>query len=216
MVGRKRALPVLDDAVHIDEGAHVVFGEHFDLVDFMRSAEAVEEMQEGNAGLERGRMSDERQVHGLLHGVRREHGEPRGPAEHHVGVVAENREGVGGHRARADVKCRGRKFARDLVHVRDHQQQALRRGEGRGQGPGLERAVNRSGSAAFALHFDHVGHGAPDVGHGFRRPLVRPLAHVRRRRDGINGDDLIEAVGDIGDGLVAVHGLELSLHDIPF
>ena len=216
MVGRKRALPMLDDAIHVDEGAHVVFGEHLDFVDFMRSAEAVEEMQERDAGFERGGMRDERQVHGLLHGVRREHGESRGPAEHHVGVVAENREGVGGNRARADVKRRRRKFARDLVHVGDHQQQALRRGEGRGQGSGLERAMDRSGGAAFALHFDHVGHGAPDVGHSFRRPLVRPFAHVRRRRDGINGDDFIEAVGDIRDGLVAVHGLELALHDIPF
>ena len=50
MVGRKRALPMLDDTIHIDEGVHVVFGEHLDLVDFMGSAEAVKEMQEREYG----------------------------------------------------------------------------------------------------------------------------------------------------------------------
>ena len=216
MIRRKRALAVLEDTIHIDEGAHVVFGEHFDFVDFMRSAEAVKKMQEGDAGFERGGMGDERQVHRLLHGVRREQSEPGGSAVHHVGVVAENRESVGGDRARADMKYRCRQFAGDLVHVRDHQQQALGRGEGRGQGSGLERAVNRSGGAAFALHFNHMGDGAPDVGHIFRHPLIGPFAHVGRRCDGINGDDLVEAVGDTGDGFVAVHGLKLTFHDIPF
>ena len=216
MVRRKRPLPMFDDAIHVDQGAHVVFGEHLDLVDFMRSAEAVKEMQERDAGFERGRMRDERQVHCLLDRIRREHRKSRSSAEHHIRVVAENREGVGRNRARADVECRSRKFACDLVHVGDHQQQALRSREGRGEGPGLERAMNRTGSAAFALHFDHVGHAAPDVGHFFRRPLVRPFAHVRRGGDGINGDDLIEAVGDICHCLVAVHGLEFTLHEIPF
>ena len=51
---------MLEDTIHVDEGAHVVFGEHLDFVDFMRSAEAVEEMQEGNTGFESGRMCDER------------------------------------------------------------------------------------------------------------------------------------------------------------
>ena len=55
MIGRERALAVLDDAIHVDHGAHVVFVEHFDLVDFVRGAESVEEMQEGNARFERWR-----------------------------------------------------------------------------------------------------------------------------------------------------------------
>ncbi|HEX9006383.1 MAG TPA: pyruvate:ferredoxin (flavodoxin) oxidoreductase, partial [Bacteroidota bacterium] len=37
---------------------------------------------------------------------------------------------VQAHRARADVHAQGRQLARDLVHVRDHEQQALRRREG--------------------------------------------------------------------------------------
>ncbi len=89
-------------------------------------------------------MRDERQIHGLLHGIRREQGESSRPAHHHVRVVAENRQSMSRHRARGDVKYRRRQFAGDLVHVGDHQQQALGRGEGRGQGSGLERAMNCS------------------------------------------------------------------------
>ena len=44
MVGRKRSMPVFDDAIHIDEGAHVVFSKHLDFVDLMRGAEAIKEM----------------------------------------------------------------------------------------------------------------------------------------------------------------------------
>ena len=51
---------MLEDTIHVDEGAHVVFGEHLDFVDFMRSAEAVEEMQERDAGFESGCVRDER------------------------------------------------------------------------------------------------------------------------------------------------------------
>ncbi len=123
---------MLGDAIHVDQSAHVVFGEHFDLVDFVRSAEAIEEMQEGNSGFESRGMRDQRQVHGLLHGVGRQHGEAGGAAEHHVRVVAKDREGVGGYGAGADVERRRRELSRDLVHVRDHQQQALRRRKSRG------------------------------------------------------------------------------------
>jgi hypothetical protein len=44
MVGRKRSLPVFDDAIHIDEGAHVIVSKHLDFVDLMRGAEAIKEM----------------------------------------------------------------------------------------------------------------------------------------------------------------------------
>ena len=90
MVGRERALAVLNNAIHVEEGAHVVFIEHFDFVDFVGGAEAVEEMQEGNAGFEGRGVRDQGEVHGLLHGVGAEHGPSSGAAEHDVGVVAKN------------------------------------------------------------------------------------------------------------------------------
>ena len=49
MIGRKRPLTMLNDSIHINERAHIVFIKHLDLVHFMRGAEAVEEMQERDA-----------------------------------------------------------------------------------------------------------------------------------------------------------------------
>ena len=85
------------------------------------------------------------------------------PAGHDVGVVAEDRQRVGGQRARRDVDDERRQLAGDLVHVGDHQQQALRGREGRGQRAGLQRAVDGAGGAAFGLHLDHLRDRAPDV-----------------------------------------------------
>jgi hypothetical protein len=41
MIRREGALAMLDDAIHVDERPHVVFGEHFDFVDFMRGSEPI-------------------------------------------------------------------------------------------------------------------------------------------------------------------------------
>ena len=216
MIGGERALAMLDDAVHVDQGANVVFVQHLDLVHFVRGAESVEEMQEGNAGFERRGVRDQGEVHGLLHGVGAEHGPSGGAAEHDVGVIAENRERVRGERAGRDVERGRRQLAGNLVHVGDHEEQSLGRGKGRGERSGLECAVNSARGSALTLHFDHMRHAAPGVRNAFGRPLVRPLAHRRRRGDGVNGDNLAYAVGDVGDRLIGVHGLEFAFHCIPF
>jgi hypothetical protein len=56
-----------------------------------------------------------------------------------------------------------RQLARDLVHVGDHEQEPLRRGERGGEGAGLQGAVHGAGGAAFGLHFDHGGNFAPQI-----------------------------------------------------
>ena len=62
---------------------------------------------------------------------------------------------------------------------------------------------------AFALHLDDLGYVAPDV----RSPLAdhwsAQLAHGRGRRDGVDGDHLVDPVGDARRGLVAVDGRRL-------
>jgi pimeloyl-ACP methyl ester carboxylesterase len=181
----------------------------------MRGAESVEKMQEGNTGFERRGVRDQGQVHGFLDGIRAEHGPSGGAAEHHVGVVSENRQRVRGDGARRDVKRRWREFAGDLVHVGDHQEQSLRCGKRRGKRSSLEGAMHSASCASLALHLDDMGNASPCIGHGLRGPLVRPFAHRRRRGDGVNGDDFTYPISDMCDGLVAVHGLELALHEIP-
>ena len=144
--------------------AQVVVGEQLDRVQLVRGSEPVEEVHERHPRRERGGLRHQRQVVRLLHRRRGEQREPRLAHRHHVGVVAEDRQSLRRERPGGDVQHRRRQLAGDLVHVRDHQQQPLRRGERRRERAALQRAMQRPGGAALALHLDHRGHGAPDVG----------------------------------------------------
>ena len=88
---------------------------------------------------------------------------PRGAACHDVRMVPEDRQRVRRHGARGDVHREGRQLARDLEHVGNHQKQPLRRGEGRRQGTGLQRAVNGPRGPGFRLHLDNIGNVAPKI-----------------------------------------------------
>ena len=191
--------------------AEVRVVEDLDLGDLVAGAEAVEEVQEGDAGLQGRGVADGGEVMGLLHALGAQHGEAGHAAGHHVRVVAEDAQGVGGQGAGTDVHAEGRQLTGDLVHVRDHQEQALGRREGRGEAAGLEGAVDRASGAALGLHLDDRGDGLPDVHLPLGAPLIGPLAHVGGGRDGIDGDDLAEAMGHRGGGLVAIQGLHDAL-----
>ena len=130
-----------------DQRAQVVVAELLDLRDLVRRAEAVEEVQEGDARLERRGVRDRGHVVRFLHRVRAQQREAGLAAGHHVGVVAEDRQRVRGERPRRHVHREGRQLARDLVHVGDHQQQALRGREGRRERARLQRAVDGAGRA---------------------------------------------------------------------
>ena len=54
--------------------------------------------------------------------------------------------------------------------------------------PRCTRAVQHARGARLALHLDHLGHGAPQVGLAPRAPGVGPLAHRRGRRDRVDRD----------------------------
>jgi hypothetical protein len=76
---------------------------------------------------------------------------------HHVRVVAEDREPLRASDRAATWSTAGGQLAGDPGTCSDHQQQALRGGERRRQRAGLERAVQRAGGAALALHLDDRG-----------------------------------------------------------
>ncbi len=216
LVRRERAGPVSRHQVLGDHRPQILVRQLFDLRNLVRGAEAVKVVEHRNAGPQGRPLADRREVVGLLHRPRGQHPEPRLAARHDVGVIPEDRQRVRGHGARRHVHAERGQLARDLVHVRDHQEQALRRREGRREGARLQRAVNRAGSAAFRLHLGHRRDGAPDVLLAFRRPLIRPFAHVGRRRDGVDGDDLVRPVGDRGDGLIAVDRDARTCHMMAF
>ena len=173
MVRRKGALTMRPHQVVVDHGAHVVEVQLFDLGHFMRGAEAVKEMQEGKPRFQRGCVRNQRQVHRFLNRVRRQHGKSRLAGCHRILVVAEDRKRLRRDGAGSDVNHRAGQLAGNLVHIRDHQQQALRRREGRAQRARLECPMQGSGGAAFALHFDDLGNRAPNVLLADRRPCVR-------------------------------------------
>ena len=140
----------------------------------------------------------------LLDRVGGQHGPPGATGVHDVGVVTEYGQGMGGDGAGRHMDDRRGQLAGDLEHVGHHQQQALRGGEGGGQGAFLQRAVQGAGGAGLGLHLDHVGHLAPKVGLAGRGPVVGELAHGRRRRYRVDGDYFGKGVGDTGCSLVAV------------
>ena len=177
-----------------------------DGVDLVRGPEAVEEMEEGNAGPQGGGVGDGGEIVRLLRGVGGQHGPAALAAGHDVGVVAENRQGVGGEGAGADMDDARREFAGDLVHVGDHQQEPLRGGESAGQHAALHHAVHGPGRAALGLHLDHLRHLAPDVGLTGHRPFISVFGHRGRRRYRVDGEDLAEAVGGGGNGLIPIQG----------
>ncbi len=179
---------------------------------FMRSAETVEEMQHRDApGQRRGR-GDHRHIVRFLHRIGRQQREAGGARRHHVRMVAEDRQRMRCDGARGDVEDRRRQFAGNLVHVGNHQQEALRRRKGRRQRPRLQRAMHRAGGAAFGLQLDDLRHAAPDVGLALRRPFVGQFAHAGRGGDRIDRDHFGNPEGNRGDGFVAVDGEHL-VHD---
>ena len=119
-------------------------------------------------------------------------------------TMAEDAQRVAGNGARRNVEHTGEKFTGDLVHVGDHEQQALRCGEGGGQCAGLERTVHSAGGTALALHFLYQDRFAEHVLAALRRPVVDVFGHRRRRCDGVNGSHFGEHIRDMRRGLVTV------------
>ena len=140
-IGREGARAESGNIALIDQRTQRVLAKKFDLAHFMRSAEPVEEVHEGDARAQGRRMRDSRHVLRLLHVGSRQHRHSDLPAGHDVRVVAENRKRMGCKRPRGDMQHERVKLPCDLVKIRDHQQQALRCRETRGHRPGLEHPV---------------------------------------------------------------------------
>ena len=180
------------------------FVDQFDLLDLVRGAETVEEVQERNAGLQRHEVRDAGEVHDLLHRRGGQHGKTRLAGRHHILMIAENRQRLCGQRTRRNVEHARKQLAGDLVHVGDHQQQTLRSGERRGQGAALQRSVHGACGSGLGLHFNDFNGLSEDIFTALGGPLVHELGHRRRRRDGIDGRDFREHVSHMGRSVVTI------------
>ena len=213
--GALRIQGVLAERIHSVHVAHflqVGIVPDSDLLDLVRGAETVKEVDEGNVTLNGCQMSHGSQIHDLLHIVLAQHGEAGLTAGHDVGMIAEDVQRVAGHGTGRHVEHGGQQLAGDLVHIGDHQQQALRGGVGGGQCAGCQGAVDRTGSAGLRLHLAHLHGGAEDVLLTIGCPLVHIVCHGRGRGNGINTRHFGKGVADVCSGVITVHGLEFSCH----
>ena len=216
-VGPLRVESVLAErgnGVHVAHILKVFIIPYGDLLDLVGGTEPVKEVDEGYAALDGSQMCHGRQVHDLLGIILAQHGKTGLPAGHHIGVVAENVQRMGGNGTGRNVEHAGQQLAGDLVHIGDHQQQALGRGISGGQRACGQRAVHGAGRARLGLHLAHLYRGAEDVFLASGRPLVNQVCHGRGRGDRINPRHFGKRVADVCSGVITVHGLELSCHKL--
>ena len=197
--------------VHVHHLGHLGEFEHLDLLDLVGGTESVEEMQEGHAGLNGRQVSHQGHVMGFLDGASGQHGESGLAAGHHVLVVAEDGQGVCGDGAGGHMEDSRQQLAGDLVHVGDHEQQALRGCIRAGERPGGQATVHGAGGSGLGLQFTDLHALAEDVLHALRGPFVDHLAHVGRGSDGIDGRAFGQSVGHPRGGGVSVHCLDQFL-----
>ncbi len=119
---------------------------------------------------------------------------------------------MGRKRPGRDVEHPGQELPGDLVHVREHQEQPLRGGEGSGERAGHQRAVHRPGRPRLRLQLPDVQHLAEDVLPPLGRPLVRNLPHGRRGGDGIDRRRFAHGIRHMRRRRVAVHRFHFSGH----
>jgi hypothetical protein len=132
----------------VDHGFQLVVIPDFDLLLLVAGAEAVEEMHDGDSPGDGGKVRHRGQIHDLLRVRGGQHGNAGAPAGHHVALVAEDAERVGGKGPGGDVEDGRGQFSRDLIEVRDHEQEALGSGESGSQGACGDGPVDRAGLGA--------------------------------------------------------------------
>mmetsp|Transcript_117427 Transcript_117427/g.377186 ORF Transcript_117427/g.377186 Transcript_117427/m.377186 type:complete len:268 (-) Transcript_117427:49-852(-) len=170
----------------------------------MACAEAVEKVLHWHPALHAHQVRDECMTLRHLNRLRREHDPARGAAGHDVAVIAEDAQRLGRQRPRRDMHDAWQQLTSDLEHVRDHQQQALARSEGRAECAALQCSVQGAGGPSLALHLRDAEALAVAIQEALGGPFVDHLAHGRTGRDRVNEGDVAQGVGDVSGGLVAI------------
>ena len=143
----------------------------------MRSPKPVEEMNEGHPRAIARRVSDQCKVVRFLRGIAAQQRTAGGAARHHILMITEDRQSLRGQCPRAHVHREWQQFARDLIEIRNHQQQSLRGGKGRRERATEEPAMHCAGHTCFRLHFDDPRYLAPEIWFLECGPFVAGLGH---------------------------------------
>ena len=130
-------------------------------------------------------------------------------------VIPEDRERMGGKRA-GPPRASGRsEFTGNLVHVGDHQQQTLRRGERRCECACLKRAVDCPGGAALGLCISITGNRSPDV-LVLLLTIDQPIPPSANWSDRIDCDDFTQAMRHRGGCFIPSSRAVFGLMFVPF
>ena len=185
------------------------------LLNLMGGTETVEEVDKRNLALDCGEVRHRRQVHDFLHGRLTEHCTAGLSTCVDIRVIAEDAECVGCNRTCGDIDDARKHFTRNLVEVRDHEKQTLRRRIGRGQSACDEGTVHGTCRTCLRLHLRNLNRVTEDVLKSLCCPLIRVLCHRRRRGDRIDSRDIGERIRRVRRRLVTIHGFPFSCHVIP-
>ena len=151
------------DGVHVEHRTEFFIGDDFDLLDFVRCTETIEEVDNGDTTGNSRSVDDSRQVHDFLDGGFSRDGNTRATHSHDIVVAGENRIAVGSDCTRSDVEDARQQFCRHLEHVGQHNHHALGGRECRRQSTRIQCAVHSTGSTLFRLHFLYVHRGTEEV-----------------------------------------------------
>ena len=189
----------------VNETAQIFVIESFDALHLVRGAEAVKAVHECVACLDCRQVCNGCEVHRLLRRGGHQHAVAGGAAGHEVRMVAEDRVVVARDDAGRDVHDARQELAAHSVHRRDHQHEALRRGESGGERARLKRAVAGAGRAGLGLHLDNVNSRAEQVLFALCGPFVHLFRHRRGRGNGVNCCYFGERIGAVRRRCVTVH-----------
>ena len=185
------------------------------LLNLVGGTETVEEVDKRNLALDCGEVRHRRQVHDFLYGRLTEHCTAGLSTCVDIRVIAEDAECVGCNRTCGDIDDARKHFTRNLVEVRDHEKQTLRRRIGRGQSACHEGTVYGTCRTCLRLHLRNLNRVTEDVLKSLCCPLIRVLCHRRRRGDRIDSRDIGERIRRVRRRLVTIHGFPFSCHVIP-
>ena len=214
MLGVQGAAAERIHSIPIQHLSQIVIVPHLDLLDLMRGAETIEEVEERYPALDCGQMGHGAQVHDFLRAVGAQHCIASLTAGIHVGVIAKDVQSMGGQGTSGHMDDAGQQLTGHLVHIGDHQQQALRSGVSGGESTSCQRAVHSTSGASLGLHLGDPDFSAEQVLAACSGILVGLIRHYRRGRDGIDGGNVGKRIRHMRGGAVTIHGFHFSCHEV--
>ena len=152
--------------------------DNFDFLEFVRSTESIEEVTERYAGFDSCEVSYESHVHCFLYGVGTQECKTGLTTSHYVLMVTKDGQCVRSKSTSGNMENAREKLTSNFVHVWNHEQEALRRCESRGQRACCETAVYRASCTSFGLELTDRNCLVKNVLFAGSSPVVCSFCHV--------------------------------------